>query len=181
MLKKLLTLGSIGCVLLLASNAHGQALPTATGGGGIQVGGGYTFASPDYAQRKIQGFTLYGDLDLKIHYGLEAEYHYISLGTPTDIGENSFLVGPRFVYPHKRLKVYAKGLLGIGDLVIQNPNDNVGHPGGNQFAYALGAGVDYQITRHIVVRPIDFEYQHWSYQHGLTPMVYTFGVAYRLR
>ena len=181
MLKKIWTLGSLGCALILASNAHGQALPTATGRGGMQAGAAYTFANPDYAQRNIQGFTLYGDFDLTIHYGLEAEYHYISLGTPTDIGENSFLIGPRFVYPRGRLKLYGKGLIGIGDLVIQNPASNAGKTGSTQFAYALGGGVDYQLNRHYVLRPVDFEYQHWSFQDGLTPMVFSFGIAYRFR
>jgi len=181
MLKNLAKMTSLGWLLSFASIAHSQALPTATGRGGFQAGGGYTIASPDYAQRKIQGFTLYGDLDLAYHYGVEAEYHYISLGTPTDIGENSFLIGPRFIYRHRRLSAYGKGMIGIGDLVIQNPNDNVGHTGGTKFAYALGGGVDYQVSHHFVVRPIDFEYQHWSYESGLTPMVFTFGVAYRFR
>jgi hypothetical protein len=181
MLKKIMAIASLGCMLSLTSFAHGQALPTATGRGGLQVGGGYAIASPDYAQRKIQGFTIYGDFDLSVHLGVEATMHYVSLGTPTDIGENSYLIGPRFVYPKGRLKLYGKGLVGIGDLVIQNPNDNVGHPGGTQFAYALGGGVDYQINRHFVLRPADFEYQHWSYQNGLTPMVFSFGVAYRFR
>lgn len=181
MLKNLMKLGSLGCVLSLASIAHGQALPTATGHGGLQAGAAYTFASPDYAQRKIQGFTVYGDFDLISHFGVEAEYHYISLATPTDIGENSFLIGPRFILVHGRFKPYAKAMIGVGDLVIQNPNDNIGHPGGTQFAYALGAGLDYQITKHIVIRPVDYEYQHWSYQDGLTPSVLTFGAAYRFR
>ena len=49
--------------------------------------------------------------------------HYVSVITPSDIGENSYLIGPRFVLFHrKRFNVYAKGLFGRGTFVYQYPN-----------------------------------------------------------
>ncbi|HEX9200030.1 MAG TPA: outer membrane beta-barrel protein [Acidobacteriaceae bacterium] len=181
MLKTLKTIGLLACMLSIPSMGHTQALPTATGRGALQVGGGYSYAKADYGQKGIQGISAFADFDLGLHYGVEADFHYLSLVTPDDIGENSFLVGPRFILPHHRFKLYGKGLIGLGDLNIQLQQDNIGHPGGTNFAYAAGGGLDVVINRHIIVRPIDFEYQHWNYQTGLTPSVFTAGIAYRIR
>lgn len=180
MIKSFISIASLIGVLSLAASANAQALPTATGAGFLQAGGGYTFANPDYGQFKIQGGTGYIDYDFLPHWGVEAEAHIIALITPTDLAENSFLIGPRYVYPHGRFSFYGKGMLGIGNIDIQAP-DGLNRTPGTDFAYAAGAGVDYRLTRHIILRPIDFEYQHWSYLTGLTPTVFTFGVAYRFR
>ena len=182
MLKKLMTLGSLACVLSFSSIGHAQALPTATGRGGLQAGGGYSVASSDYGQGKIQGFSGFADFDFTNHLGVEADIHYIAIITPNDLAENTYLIGPRYVFRRNRYNIYGKGLLGIGDMVIQEVQDNQGTVAGTSFAYALGGGVDFMATKHIVVRAIDFEYQHWNYgAHGLTPMVFTVGAAYRFR
>jgi opacity protein-like surface antigen len=178
---KILMIGSIAGVLSIASVAHAQALPTASTKGELQVGVGWSYATPDYAQRSIQGVSGFGDFNISMHYGVEAVYHYIALETPTDFAENSFLVGPRVILPHGRFSLYGKALLGIGDFVIQEVADNPEQGAGTYFAYAIGGGLDFRATRHIVIRPIDYEYQHWSYSTGLTPAVITFGVAYRFR
>jgi len=106
MLKTLIKIGSLAGVLSLASVAHSQAMPTAVAKGLFQVGGGYSMAMPDYGQRNVQGFTGFADFDFRPHFGVEAEYHYISIVTPDDLGENSFLFGPRFVYPRGRFSTY---------------------------------------------------------------------------
>jgi hypothetical protein len=180
MLKKLISIGSLGFLLSLVSTAGAQALPTAVAKGSLQIGFGYSYARPDYGQFAIQGVSAFADFDVSQHLGVEADVHYIALNTPTDLAENTYLVGPRFLYPHGRVRVYAKGLLGIGSLVIQQA-DNLNRTPGTDFAYALGGGLDIVATKHIVVRAIDFEYQHWNYQTGLTPMAFTAGVAYRFR
>jgi hypothetical protein len=35
------------------------------------------------------------------------------------------------------------------------------------------------VKPYLVVRAVDFEYQRFNYQTGLTPIVFTFGAAYR--
>jgi opacity protein-like surface antigen len=182
MLKTLMTIGSLAGLLCFASLANAQgALPTATAKGALQVGGGFTLAEPDYGEKNIKGISGFADFDFRPHIGVEATVHYVALVTPTDLAEDSYLVGPRFIYPRGRLSIYGKALLGVGDLVIQETADNVGRSPGTNFAYAIGGGVDVRATRHIVVRAIDFEYQHWSYLTGLTPTVITIGAAYRFR
>jgi hypothetical protein len=103
------------------------------------------------------------------------------LVTPTDLAEDSILIGPRFILPVGRLNIYAKALFGTGDLVIQEAQDNVGRQAGYYFAYGFGGGLDVRATNHIVIRAIDIESQHWNYQTGLTPFVITVGAAYRFR
>jgi hypothetical protein len=180
MLKKILTIGTLTAALSFSSTGHAQALPTATAGGALQAGAGWSYANPDYGQKKIQGVTAFADLDFAQHLGVEAEYHYISLVTPTDLGENSFFFGPRFILPYNRFSLYAKVLIGIGDIAIQEVQDNPQGGAGTYLAYGAGGGIDYRFGRHFVARG-DFEYQHWSYLSGLTPTVATVGIAYRFR
>jgi hypothetical protein len=179
MLKNLANIGLLALAICCASAASGQAIPTATAKGALQVGAGWSFASPDYGQREIQGISAFADWDFMRHVGVEAELHQISLITPTDLAENSYLIGPRVIYPRGHFKFYAKGLLGVGNLVIQEQQDNIGRNNGTSFAIAVGGGVDYLATRRLTIRPFDFEYQHWNYLTGLTPTVITIGAAYR--
>lgn len=179
MLKTLMNIATLAGILSLASAAHAQAMPTAVGKGFLQVGGGYSLAMPDYGQKNIQGITAFADYDFHPHFGVEAEYHYISLITPTDLGENSFFFGPRYVYNRGRYSIYGKGLIGIGSINIQETQDNPQGGSGSYFAYGFGGGLEIRATKHIVVRAVDAEYQHWSYLTGLTPIVFTAGAAYR--
>ncbi|QNI36293.1 outer membrane beta-barrel protein [Edaphobacter sp. 4G125] len=161
--------------------SYAQAIPTATRNSGLQVGAGYSFASPDYGQRKIQGYSIYGTFDFTRHIGIEGDIHRVNVITPTDIGENTYLLGPRYVLHFGRFHPYAKGLLGLGffptnyDKGSGKPNTNYHHK-----IYAFGGGVDYTVSRHFNVRAVDFEYQRWPgwKPDGLTPYVFTFGAAY---
>ncbi len=180
MLKTFLAIGPLVILLSFTVKGNAQAMPTAVAKGGLQVGVGWSYVEPDYGQKAIQGVTVFGDFDFLPHIGVEAEYHYVSLVTPTDIGENSFIGGPRFVLSRGRLSYYAKALVGIGDINIQETEDNPQGGAGTYLAYGVGAGVDYRLTKHIVARG-DFEYQHWSYLTGLTPSSITVGAAYRFR
>jgi opacity protein-like surface antigen len=178
MLKNFLAVVTFSGLFSFASLGHSQALPTATSHGAVQIGIGWTYAKPDYGEKAIQGVTAFGDFDFTPHIGAEAEYHYLSLETPTDLGENSVLVGPRYVLRHGKYSLYAKALIGVGDIVIQEEADNPQGGAGTYLAFAGGAGLDYSVTKHIVVRG-DFEYQHWNYRNGLTPTAFTAAVAYR--
>jgi opacity protein-like surface antigen len=180
MLKTCLTIASFTLALGIASAAAGQAMPTAVSKGELQAGIGWTYFKPDYGQRGIQGVTAFGDFDFIQHLGVEAEYHYLSLITPGDLGQNSFLAGPRFVLPFSRFNLYAKGVAGIGDINIQQASDNPQGGAGIYFTYGVGGGIDYRLPHHLVARA-DYEYQHWSYLNGLNPSGVTVAVAYRFR
>jgi hypothetical protein len=182
MLRTLSKIGLLICALAAPAIAGAQALPTATAKGSLQVGFGATYASPDYGPLSIKGVTVFGNFDIGLHVGVEADFHYVSLITPTDIGQNTILAGPRIILPYHRFKVYGKVMGGYGDLVIQELQDNIGHPGGWYFVYAGGGGIEYQATSRITIRAIDIEAQKWpNYGNGLSPIVYTVGAAYHFR
>jgi len=161
--------------------SHAQAIPTASRAGSIQAGGGWYFASPDFGQKKIYGLTFYGDYDFGQHFGGEAEIHYTGF-TSSGVTENSYLFGPRYILRHKKIQGYAKAFFGVGHFsltVAGVPDPNTG----TYFEYALGAGAEYQATRHINIRLFDFEAQKWPGlgRSGLSPLAGTVGVAYTFR
>jgi len=182
MLKTFLRLGSLAGVLLIPSLGRAQALPTATAAGSLQIGAGYTYANPDYGQKSIAGASGFADFDFGEHLGVEADVHYIAFKTPLDLAENTYLIGPRLLLHHGRFTLYGKVLAGYGDLVVQEQQDNIGHPSGFYFAYAGGGGIDIRATDRITIRAIDLEAQKWpNYGNGLSPIVYTVGAAYHFR
>ncbi|MCU1320943.1 MAG: hypothetical protein JWM43_592 [Acidobacteriaceae bacterium] len=161
---------------------HAQAVPTATGGiGGMQIGVGATYVRPDYSRSGDKGPTLYGTFDFTEHIGIEGDVHYASVFTPGDVGEDTYLIGPRYVFHRGRFAPYAKGLLGRGVMSFQF--DNSPHHNEGFWVYALGGGLDFKAPHHINIRVFDFEYQQWPTfnPHTLSPMVMTIGVAYRIR
>jgi hypothetical protein len=184
-LRRILSFTSI--VFLFWANAHvshAQAIPTASRSGSIQLGAGYSFANPDYGQRKIQGYTIYGSWDFTRHWGIEGNIHRIDVITPTDIAEDSYLLGPRYVFRFSRFsrfKPYAKGQLGFGRFKTDFDKDSLKPNSAYTYKiYSLGGGLDIRATPHINVRAVDFEYQGWPgfSSSGLSPYVFTFGAAY---
>jgi hypothetical protein len=166
------------CVFGLSIFAHSQAVPTASRPGELQIGAGYSIVKPDYAQKNDMGPTFYVTFDFTSHVGVEAEARIASIVAPADVGEDTYLVGPRYVIRHKRFEPYAKALFGVGVLSFQY--DYAPHSTQSQFAYALGGGLDLRATRNINIRCFDFEYQGWSVPpHGLSPTAITFGAAYK--
>ena len=178
MLKKLIYLGFFTAALNFSPAAHAQANPTATRLSHVQVGGGYTYARTDYGQRGDQGFTIYGDYDIGLHWGAEAAYHYTSIHTPDFVTENSFVVGPRFIVRKRNWRFYGKGLIGIGHFSVPITPVNRLSADENDFLFGGGGGVEFQIGNRLVIRPADVEYQRWSFRTGLTPLVLTTGAAF---
>ena len=189
MLKTLVRSGALAGLLslgiFLAPKVQGQALPTATGHGGFQVGGGITYGKPDFGQDWIGGITAFGDYNLWSHVGLEANAHLITLHTPQDLGEETYEAGPRVYWRKHRFNLYGKGQIGIGRFVVQQSNAfyNAGKANSTSWMYSLGGGLDIDFRRHITIRAFDFEYQEWPSfgRNGLTPAIGTVGVAYRFR
>lgn len=178
-------IGCFACFVGLATLSHAQAVPTASRAGTIQLGIGGTFVSPDYSNRYLKGVSAYGDFDFAHHLGVEGDIH-ISIITPTDIAENTYLIGPRYNLQYGRFHPYAKALLGIGTFQYQQGSPGHGYANGGTFkyfTYAIGGGLDIKATEHINVRAFDLEYQDWPgyATNGLTPVVTTIGVAYVFR
>ncbi len=191
MLKKALFFVSL---VLMPSLLHAQAVPAARRSGVLQVGGGFSYANPDYGSTKFKGIAIFGSYDFYRNIGIEGEFRSLSWGAPSKEYERTYLIGPRYVFHHHKFEPYGKFLFGRGVFNFQStsyaPNGyaNIAY---NMFTF--GGGVDYQLRRHIIIRAIDYEYQHWMNFPGialppdgtnkkdgtLSPQVLTFGAAYR--
>jgi hypothetical protein len=136
---------------------------------------GYLFLKPDYVNTNIQGVSFWGDYDFLKHVGVEASVHIGSIITPSDIDENSYMVGPRFMIRRHKFTGYAKFI--FGRATITNTDYNLSS---SYNAYAYGGGLEYRATRKINVRVLDFEYQQWPNfePNTLSPIAITVGAAY---
>ncbi len=162
--------------------AYGQATPAAVKRVRVQLGIGISAARPDYGMDKwIKGGTFYGDMGIGPHWGIEGEIHNLDFFTPADIGESSYLLGVNYRFTRSAFHPYVKVLAGLGRFQYQHPN----YPATTSTTYKLvsfGAGAEYDLTPRLDLRLIDLEYQEWPgfSVHGLTPLVGTIGLAYRL-
>ena len=177
-MKRHTLIGCFACVLGMTTWSHAQAIPSASRAGGIQVGVGGAFTDPDYAQKYIKGLTFYGDYDFLNNIGVEAEIHYY-IDTPTDLSENTYLIGPRYSVRRKSFSGYGKALFGTGRFGTKG--GGFGTTATTGYAtYAFGGGVEYKTPYKIKVRIIDVEFQKWPNftPNSLSPISYTVGVAY---
>jgi len=164
---------------LLAATAapllHAQEIPTETRAGELQVGMGYSYSSPDYTEDHFTGPSIYATFDFRDHIGIEGTFHYVSGGNQ-QIYEKTYEIGPRYVWHVSRLNPYAKLLVGRGVFNYPNNTANLAYN-----MYSVGGGVDVRVKPYLNVRVIDVEMQKWGSfpPNGLTPIVATFGVAYR--
>jgi opacity protein-like surface antigen len=67
----------------------------------------------------------------------------------------SYMFGPRFNWRHARLSPYVQFL--VGGAYVWNDLDTVSTTQ-NAFAFAAGGGVDYHLTKHISLKPLQVEY-----------------------
>jgi len=183
--RKLVLLALAALFSAATTQLQGQALPTATRTGILQAGFGVSNASTDEftsSGSRISGITGYVTFDIRGHIGIEADIHMLSIITPNDFAESSYLLGARYVWHRRHLDPYVKVLGGIGRTSIQQPSQTYvpGTPG-TYMAIAAAGGLDIRLSHHINVRAIDFEYQTWPNfpPNGLSPTIITCGVAYR--
>jgi hypothetical protein len=177
-LKRHTLIGCFACVMGMTTLSHAQAVPTASRLGSIAVGAGGTLISPDFGQSRIGALSFFADVNFAHSLGVEGVIHY-SVNTPSDVSENSYIVGPRYIIRKKRFEMYGKALFGVGHFGLQAGSNP--YPGtASYFEYAVGGGVDIHAARHINIRAFDFEAQKWPgfAANGLSPLAFTFGASY---
>ena len=164
----------------LSIAVHAQADHAAERLAVVQVGGGVSLVQPDYENSSIKGYSIYGDFDFSPHFGIEGDIHMATVITPNDIGESSYLIGPRYVFHRGRFHPYAKALLGVGVFTFEPVYVSSSSSSSTHKMYAFGGGLDIAVKRHLNVRAIDMEYQRWPGfgPSGLTPLAFTVGAAY---
>jgi hypothetical protein len=161
-----------------ASLLHAQAVPAGSRVGDLKIGGGFSTADSDYADR-YNGGAAYVDFDFLPHIGVEGEFHFVK--DSSDLYEKTYEIGGRYYRTYGRFVPYAKVMYGRG--VFNFP------PLGDGFranlAYNLvagGIGTDYKVKPWLYVRA-DWEYQVWfGFQNSsLSPSILTLGAAYHFR
>ena len=176
------TLLGLASLLFCGVSLHAQDIAAGRQYGQIQAGAGYLYLNNDYTDKAGQGISAWADYDIfrlyHIEIGAEAEVHLGGIETPDDIGENSYLIGPRFgLYRKHKLNIYGKPMFGRGTITNQLYNTSSSFN-----LYAFGGGVDYRVARKYNVRA-EVEEQKWPNfePHTLSPIAFSVGVLYVIR
>jgi len=184
---------AIAALVLSSSSAHAQAMPAASRPGLLQAGITLSDANTDELTDRIVGATAFADFDFSPRLGIEADVRFLTLNTPQDFGEESYMIGLRYVYRSDnsssmlggRILPYGKVMAGIGKTIAEEPYVAISVPGtpGSYAAYAAGGGLDVRIPYNLSIRAIDFEYQMWPgfKPNGLSPSVISIGIAYHIK
>jgi hypothetical protein len=165
---------SIAFLLGGASILYGQATPTASRAGDVQIGIGYCIGVPDYVHQTFPGFAAYADFDFRPHLGVEAEVHQI-YSTNGDLSfERTFEIGGRYLRTYGPFVPYVKAMIGRGTFDYPFNQTELSY---NMFAGGIGA--DVKAGPYLRVRG-EYELQKWSSfpNGGLTPQIITIGIAY---
>jgi opacity protein-like surface antigen len=102
-----------------------------------------------------------GQLGYNVNHWLEVvgEFGGYYTGTGFRAGILSYLFGPRINFrPHGKLTPFAHGLFGGGRTIVDSPQ--------NAFAMSAGGGVDFKVSEHFAVRPIQAEYFRTNFTDG---------------
>ncbi len=169
---------SLALFLFVAPRSHSQDIAAGSRSTRLQAGAGAMYLKTDYAPDANQGVAFWADLDLRRYLGLEVEGRLGGIVSPGDIGENSWLLGPRLIYRRHPVALYAKLMLGrakiTNQLLNQSSTFNV---------YGFGGGLEYKVTPKLNIRLADVELQRWpDFQpNSLSPLAITVGMSYVVR
>lgn len=155
-----------GVVFLSGMTAFGQEVVTPK----IETGFSYSFtrvnAGGSVGSYSAHGGSAYAEYNLNRYVGLVADLGGNTIGSangiPLNNTEFTYLFGPRFnLRTSRRITPYVQTL--VGGARFSNAYDaNLDFPGlggsQNNFAAAIGGGVDYRVNDHLAVKPIQVEY-----------------------
>jgi opacity protein-like surface antigen len=163
-------------LLCFAGVAWGQAVPTATRGVDLQVGGGFVLDHSDFETKMFRGGAFYASADFQHHLGVELDFHQAN--SPTDtVYERTYEGGVRYHREYGRFVPYGKVMYGRGVFNFPTFGTIQANLAFNEFSF--GSGADFHLLSRVNLRA-DYEYQDWHrfQPNGLTPQVLTIGVAY---
>jgi hypothetical protein len=168
--------------------AHGQAPPSAIGRRfTINAGGmGSVFApgdgsNPVYGNgaHVLGGLGTYVDLHFSHWVQVEGEARWLRFTPYSGEHQDHYLIGPRVpVLQFGRATLFGKALIGAGRMTFPN------HYGYGTFTtLAFGGSLDYQLSRKVTFRAVDFEIQDWPKflpNFTIHPYGVSVGLAYRV-
>jgi opacity protein-like surface antigen len=148
----------LGVALFAATCAKAQEGPS------FEVSGDYQYirVNPGAGApaQSCQGFGGNAALNVNRWASIVGDFGYCGItGLPsgTSSHNTNYLFGPRFSFRnYGRVTPYAQFLLG-GDHATANVT-GLGSTSANAFAWTLGGGADINLTPHLLLRAIQFEY-----------------------
>jgi hypothetical protein len=168
----------------LALSTQAQVAPSAYRSGLVlSAGAEGAVYQPDYADRgyaetgpqRLYGAGAVVDLRFTRWVQIEAEGRWLRFNEYKNIGENTYMAGPRVpIVDFHNWTPYAKVLFGWG-------TGTGGWLTGRAGTIAYGGGIEYKATRKLTIRPFDFEYQQWRVSPTLWPYGGSAGVTYTIR
>lgn len=125
------------------------------------------------------GLGTYVDVHFTHWFQLEGEARWLRFNEYAGEYQDNYLLGPKIpIHRFGRADVYGKVMIGVGKMTFPY---NYGY--GTFTALAYGAGVDYNLSQKLTLRPIDFEFQQWpAWLPGssLYPYGFSMGIGYRV-
>lgn len=166
------------CLAPMLSVAQGE-IPKAE----VTVGYSLINAHPDIAA--LTSFNLnggggafvynFGALGFKADFfGYNAQTNTVStLFGPATVSGNLFtyLFGPQFKKHSGRLNPFGEALFGAAHTnaypKLNNVQTGLGNPSNNAFAMEFGLGLDYKISQHFSIRPVEVDYLYTKFTTNL--------------
>ena len=164
-----------------AANAQETTTPQ------FEIGASYSWlhvnSADDAFHRTGNGGSGYIEYNINSTVGLVADFGgYANTRSGINDDAMTYLFGPRFNWRHSRLTPYVQFLFG---------GAYAWTPGGptstqNGFATAAGGGLDYQVSNHLAIKPIQVEYVMTQFPSALgfgshqNDLRYSAGVVFRL-
>ena len=172
------------CVMLLVAvkgSVYAQVKPSATGHQPTLSAGAFgSVFQPDYAGNGVAqaspnplvGIGAYVDYKMNRYLAAEAEGNWLQFNQYAGITEHTYLIGPKvYIHDFGKLAPYGKFLIGGGTGSFLN---------GFTTVLSYGAGADYDLGRHWILRAGDFEFQQWLISPQLHPYGGSVGIAYKI-
>jgi hypothetical protein len=146
----------------------------------LSAGGTASAFQSDDANDYLVGPGVYVDAHFTHWIQLEGEARWLRWNQNYGEHQDNYLIGPRVPVWRlgRRTEIYGKALIGLGKMTFP-----YGYGYGSFTALAFGGSVDYQATRKLTIRALDFEYQDWPVwlnNSSLQPYGISVGAAYRV-
>lgn len=145
----------LGAVLVCAGALSAQEAPTTPRFEvGVTYSGVHLNAANNNGQRTGNGGSGSFEYNINRYLGVVADVGgYANTKSGVEDTLLTYMFGPRLNLRRNRFNPYVQTLFG-GGYAWSGPSNN----NQNAFTFAVGGGLDYTVTRHIAIKPVQVEY-----------------------